>query len=426
MHGLSPKLWVLKPFTIKRGTVHIEKLVIETLKIKDHTIISCTSEGNLVINLEAKRRRLLPCSHCGARSRRHDRLPKRTWDHVPIWGIPVFLVYRPWRVRCPKCGIKREHLPWAEGKSRLTRALVVTLATWAKLLPMETVASLFGVSWNTVYAAVRAAVSFGLAHRTPGIITHIGIDEISRKKGHRYLTQVYNLNTRTLIWSGEGRKESTLRAFFQQYPDVAQTVTAVCCDMWQPYVTVVREFCPNAELVFDKFHIIRHLLDAVDQVRKEEAYEMRKVDPEVLKRTRYVILKNEENLTEKQRLRLKDLQKQKLKSVRAWLLKESFRTFWTSPSPDDARAFLDQWCWMAMHSRLDPIKKVVKMIRSHVDGILAFFKHGITNGVVEALNNTAKAISHRARGYRTVNAFCQIMLLCMGGLNLPTLHHEFV
>jgi transposase len=196
--------------------------------------------------------------------------------------------------------------------------------------------------------------------------------------------------------------------------------------MWEPYVAVVRECLPHAEIVFDKFHIIRKLLDGVDQVRREEAHEMRKHDPDVLKKTKYVLLKNEENLTEKQHLRLKDLQRRKLKSTRAWLLKESFRDFWLCTSVEQAQTFLDQWCWMAMHSRLEPIKKVVKTIRRHADGILAFFKYRITNGVVEALNNTAKAISHRARGFRTVRAFCEIMLLCMGGLEMPTLYHEFV
>lgn len=406
--------------------MHIENLVNITLKIKDHKATSCTVDGNLVVTFEAKLRRHLPCGKCGTRAHRHDRLPERVWQHVPLWGYPVFLVYRPWRVRCPYCGIKREELPWAIGKARLTRALVVTLATWAKLLPVETVASLFGVSWNTVYAAVRAAVASGLKDRTLGTVLHIGIDEISRKKGHKYLTQVYDLDTRTLLWSGEDRKEDTLRAFFREYPQLAETVTAVCCDMWAPYINVVRECLPRAEIVFDKFHIVRHLIEAVDQVRREEAHELRKKNADILKETRYVLLKNEERLTEKQRLRLKDLQRHNLKSIRAWLLKENFREFWQSSNEQDAQWFLQQWNWMAAHSRLEPIKKFVKLVRKHIGGILAYFKHRITNGVVEALNNTAKAISHRARGYRTVKAFSQVMLLCMGGLEMPTLYHEFM
>lgn len=419
-------LMVIKPFNNKRRTVHIENLIISTLKIKDHRAEVTVHGENIVVDFHAKQRRLLPCGTCGRRARRHDRLPERMWQHIPLWGYPCFLRYRPWRVRCPHCGIRREELPWAIGKTQLSRPLVVRLASWAKLLPVETVSTLFGVSWNTVYAAVRSAVAYGLQHRNLGTILHIGIDEISRKKGHKYLTQVYDLDARTLLWSGEDRKEDTLRAFFREHSHLAETVTAVCCDMWAPYINVVRECLPNAEIVFDKFHIVRHLLDAVDDVRRAESHDLKKKNPERLRETRYVLLKNEERLTEKQQVRLKDLQRYNLKSIRAWLLKENFRELWRSSDPEDAQWFLKQWCWMAAHSRLEPMKKFVKMIRKHTDGILAYFTHRITNGAVEAMNNNAKAISHRARGYRTVKAFSQVMLLCMGGLEMPTLYHEFL
>lgn len=406
--------------------MHVENLVIDTLKIKDHRIVACTHEGSIMVTLEAKKRRHLPCTSCGRRARRHDRLAERTWMHVPLWGIAVFLVYRPWRVACPVCGITREAIPWAEGKKRMTTALTVTIATWVRFLPIETVGRLFGVHWNTIYAAVRDAVAYGLAHRVSGMVLHIGIDEISRRKGHTYLTQVYDLDARTLLWSGKDRTEDTLRTFFEAHPALAATVTAVSCDMWDPYVKVVREYLPHADIVFDKFHLIRHLLEAVNTVRKAEARELHARHPEILAKTKYVFLKNEENLTEKQQVRLKDLQRLRLKSTRAWLLKEAFREFWACTTVADAQECLRQWCWMAAHSRLEPMKKMVRMIRRHWDGILGHFVHRITNGVVEALNNTAKSISHRARGYRTVDAFCQIMLLCMGGLEMPTLHHEFV
>jgi transposase len=405
--------------------VHIEKLVIRMLKIKDHRANSALEDGVLIVRFMAKKNRNLPCGTCGRRARRHDRLPERTWKHIPIWNLPVSFVYRPWRVRCTHCGIRREHLPWAIGKARLTRALVVALATWAKLLPIETVVALFGVSWSTVYSAVTQAVKYGIDRRQLGTVLHIGIDEISRKKGHKYLTQVYDLDTRTLLWSGKDRTEDTLRTFFEANPELAETVTAVCCDMWEPYAKIVGEYLPNAEIVFDKFHLIRHLLDAVNTVRSQEAHALKKTHPNLFTRTRYVLLKNEENLTEKQQLKLKDLQRFNLKSTRAWLLKEAFREFWESPDYEEAQWFLKQWCWMAAHSKLQPIKKVVKMIRRHWDGILAYFRHRITNGVTEALNNTAKAISHRARGYRTVHVFSNVMLLCMGGLEMPTFLHEF-
>ena len=406
--------------------MHIENIAIATLKIKDHIATSCTVTGNIVITLAARKRRKLPCSTCGMRCRRHDRLAERTWLHVPVWGMPVFLVYRPWRVRCSQCGIKREEFPWAMGKTRMTTAFVVTLAQLAKLLPVETVAQQYGVSWNTVYAAVRNAVAYGLAQRSLDSVIHIGVDEVSRRKGQIYMTQVYDLDTKRLLWSGEGRGEITLRAFFEAYPDVSKTVQSVCCDMWDPYIKAIRKHLPSAEIVFDKFHLIRHVLTAVDEVRRQEAVTIPKAERASLKRTRFVVLTNQERLTEPQRMKLSVLQQDNRKTIRAWVLKEAFRDFWQCKDYDEATKFLPQWCWMATHSRLKPFVTVAKMIQRRSQGILAYFHHRLTNGISEALNNTAKAISHRARGFRTFRAYSQLLLLCMGKLEMPPLHHEFV
>ncbi|MBR9978944.1 MAG: transposase [Bacteroidetes bacterium] len=167
----------------------------------------------------------------------------------------------------------------------------------AKLLPIETVVGLFGVSWSTVYSAAAQAVKYGLDRRQIGTALHIGIDEISRRKGHKYLTQVYDLDTRTLLWSGKDRTEDTLRSFFEAYPAQVETVTAVCCDMWEPYAKILGEYLPNAEIVFDKFHLIRHLLDAVNTVRSQAAHALKTTHPNLFTRTRYVLLKNKESLT---------------------------------------------------------------------------------------------------------------------------------
>lgn len=405
--------------------MHIENIVRKTLEIKDHRIVSANWEGNLQVRLEVKRRRHLPCSRCGHRAPRYDRLKERIWQHVPLWGIPVFLLYRPARVRCPHCGIKREALPWAVGKSTYTTAMVNVLATMSRLLSVEQVASMFGVHWNTVYGAIRAAVAYGLAHRRKGGVLHIGVDEISRKKGHRYLTQVYDLDRRILLYSGPDRTEESLEAFFDAYgTEHLQEVTMVCCDMWKPYVNVIKRRLPHATIVYDKFHLVRHLLDAVDTVRKQEAREL--LDQTLLKKTKYIFLKNPENLTEKQDLRLTELLEWNLKSVRAYLLKESFRELWSCRSRQAAERFLRQWCWMATHSRLTPLRDFAYMVRRHIDGILAWFEERVSNGIAEALNNSAKAISHRARGFRSPDTFITMQYLCLGGLDLPQTTHKFL
>ena len=184
---------------------------------------------------------------------------------------------------------------------------------------------MFKVHWNTVATAVHQAVAYGLEHREIGGVLYIGIDELSRQKGHVYVTNVYDLSTRRLLWSGEGRSKATLKAFFEEHGnDLQQTIKGVCCDMWQPYIEMIREHLPDAALVFDKFHVIQHLNMAVDQVRRDEARELRKTNPELLKRTRYIWLKNPENLTDKQRARLGHLCALsvfafQLSSVASWL-----------------------------------------------------------------------------------------------------------
>lgn len=175
--------------------------------------------------------------------------------------------------------------------------------------------------------------------------------------------------------------------------------------MWAPYVEVVRERLLHAVLVFDKFHIVRHLLDAVDQVRRQEAQKLKLENPELLNKTRYIWLKNPWNLTENQRLRLSDLEKLNLKINRAYLLKEGFRKFWDYTYQAWAKKYLDQWFWWATHSRLKPMRDFAWMIRRHQDDILNYFKVRIDNGAVEAMNNKAKSISHRAYGYRTAETF---------------------
>ena len=189
---------------------------------------------------------------------------------------------------------------------------------------------------------------------------------------------------------------------------------------------MIKERIPHALLVFDTFHVIRHLMDAVDQVRKQEARNLKAHNPDLLKRTRYLWLKNPWNLTDHQRLRLRDLEKLNLKINRAYLLKEAFRQFWAYTYPAWAKKYLDQWCWWATHLRSQPLRDFAWMIRRHHDDILNFFKAKIDNGAVEALNNKAKAISYRAYGYRAAET-CKLSLLHgLGKLPMPQLTHKFL
>ena len=199
----------------------------------------------------------------------------------------------------------------------------------ARALPWVQVARLFRYSWGTLATAVEEAVAFGLAHRTLDQVTHIGIDEISRKRGHVYVTNVYDLVHKRLVWSGEGRTMDTLHAFFDVLgPQHTTALEGICCDMWQPYIAVVQVRAPQAVLVFDKFHIVSHLMQAVDQVRRDEIREKGPAQKALMHKTRFIWLKNPWNLTEAQHRRLGELEHLNLKINRAYLLKELFTYFW--------------------------------------------------------------------------------------------------
>jgi transposase len=323
--------------------------------------------------------------------------------------------------------VKVEAMPWSYGKSPLSAGLIWLLAAWAKLLAWKVVAKQFGVHWNSVQGAVRQAVDYGLKHRESGSILCIGIDELSRKKGHVYVTNVYDLEGKRLIWSGEGRSKETLKEFFKEHGEALKDkVIGVCCDMWRPYMDMVEEHLPNATLIFDKFHIVQHLNKAVDQVRKEEARELRKDNPELLQKTRYIWLKNPENLTDTQRARLGHLEKLNLRTNRAYVLKEVFRDFWTYRSKGWAKKFLAKWFWWATHSRLKPMRDFAWMLRRHQDGLLNYFELRIDNGAVEGMNNKAKVISHRCYGFRTAKTYILALYHGLGNLPEPKLVHKFL
>ena len=409
--------------------MQIKSLIKETISLQGfriESVIKCSF--GIYIQIVPDRRFKVLCGQCGLPGKYRDTRSERQFKHVPLWGFPVTLIYSPRRVTCKNCrGVHVECIPWADRKRRFTKAFAFYLATWAKLLPWLEVARLFRCSWGTVAAAVNYVVQYGLKNRSLAGVTHIGIDEISRRRGHQYLTNVYDLRNKRLIWSGEGRSEETLRQFFEFFGDHrAARLKGICCDMWMPYINVIEEKAPIALLVFDKFHIIRHIMNAVDQVRRDEIREKGKEQKELVKHTRYIWLKNPWNLTEKQKSRFGELEKLNLKINRAYLLKEAFRNFWSYKTMAWAEKYLRKWFWWATHSRLKPMRDFAWMVRRHEANILSYFKLPIDNGSVEGFNNKAKVVSHRAYGFRSSKNYILNLYHCLADLPMPKLLHTFM
>jgi len=370
------------------------------------------------------------CSQCQRPAPGYDLLPVRQFQYVPLWGIAVVLLYAMRRVNCTKCGVKVEKVPWAHGKSPLTRSYSWFLCVWARRLPWDEVATLFGTTWNRVYAAVQWAVDYGLAHRDLSGIKALGIDEVAYKKGHKYLTVVYQIDqgVRRLLWIGRDRTEKTLDSFFDWFgKERSGLIGYVCTDMWEPYLKVVRQCAVNAINILDRFHIMSNMNKKLDEVRRWETKVLKAQGIEILKGSRWCFLKRPAKLTDKQCEKLKDLVGMNLRSVKAYLMKEDFQRFWEYTYPANAAKFLHQWCRRAMASRIEPMREMARSLRSHEDLLLNWFKAKklYSSGVVEGLNNKIKTTTKKSYGFRTYAVLEVQLYHTLGDLPLPKTTHKF-
>jgi transposase len=384
------------------------------------------------VKIEARKNTKPKCGKCGKPGGSYDRQRERSFEFVPLWGIVVFLLYSPRRVSCVDCGVKVEAMPWADGKSPTSLALMCFLATWAKRLSWQEVARAFDSSWDTVRRAVTWVVDYGLAKRELSGIRAIGIDEVQYKIGQNYLTLVYQIDAgcRRLLWIGEKRTMKTLRGFFSWFgKERSEALQFVCSDMWKAYLRVIAQKAAGALHVLDRFHIVANLNKAVDETRRQDAAEFRRQGNKIiLKHARWPLLKRVENLTKRQVGRLKDLLKLNLKTIRAYLLKEEFDELWSYGSPVFAGKFLDRWCERALASRIEPMQKQARTLQAHRELILNYFRaqKEYSSGVVEGLNNKVKVVTRRSYGFRNVEILKTALFHTLGKLPEPEQTHRFV
>jgi len=372
------------------------------------------------------------CSRCHQSAPGYDQLPERSFQFIPLWGYLVFLLYSMRRVNCRRCqAVVVEEVPWGDGKRTLTRAYMLFLARWARRLSWKETAEAFRTSWDKVFDAVEHVVTYGLEHRVFGQIDAIGVDEIQYAKGHKYLTLVYqiDLGVTRLLWVGRERTIESFQGFFQVIGDeLASKIAFVCSDMWEPYLKVIREKCSEALHILDRFHIVANMNKALDQVRASQSRRMAlEGRTPVLKKSRWLLLKREENLKTEQRFRLRDLLRYNLKTVRAYLLKEAFQQLWDYNSVQWAGKFLDEWCRQVMRSRIDPMKKIARSLRQHRELILNYFRAQkmLSSGVVEGLNNKAKVTMRKSYGFRTFRTLELALYHSLGKLPEPESTHDF-
>ena len=303
------------------------------------------------------------CSGCHKRRPGYDRLPERRFEYIPLWAIPVFLVYSMRRVNCPDCGIVVEQVPWACGKHQMTYSYRLFLASWAK----------------------------------------------------------------RLLYVAKDRTEASLNGFFDIISDTTRNgIKYACTDMLPAYLKVLRERVAGALNILDRFHIAKKFGEAIDKVRAEEHRQLKADGYETLKHSRWCLLKRKENLTLKQTVKLRELLKYNLKSVKAYLMREDFNRFWTYTSATWAGKFLKEWCVRAKRSRLEPFKKLSRTLEKHAPLLLNWFEcKGLSSGVVEGFNNKAKLTMRKAYGFKEYETIEIALYHQLGNLPEPKSTHKF-
>lgn len=371
------------------------------------------------------------CGQCQVPAPCYDHLSTREFAFVPLWLIPVVLVYAPRRITCQEHGVHVEHMPWATGKSPLTVQYAWFLASWAKVLSWKETAKRFGTSWHTVFTAVEHAVLWGKSHRQLDGIKAIGVDELSRAKGQRYFVLVYQIDDhcRRLLWVGRDRTAKTFNGFFDWLgAERCAGLQFVISDMWKAFVHTAAKRANHAVQVLDPFHIAKLCNDAVDKTRRQDAAKLRKEGAEVdLKGTRWLWLKRRAKVRGKKRAWFEDLLQANLATVKAYLLKEDLRHLWSYKSVKHAADFLAGWIITAADLGVEPMAKVARTLQAHTPLLLNYFKAKgkLKMGAVEGFNNKARHALALGYGFRNTGHEEIALFHRLGELPEPDFTHRF-
>jgi transposase len=372
--------------------------------------------GRLDIHLDFPRGSTFPCPLCAAPCKAYD-TQTLTWRHLDFFQHRTLLHARTPRVECSRCGVHRVHVPWARPDSGFTLLFEALLIQLVQAMPVRSAARLVREHDTRVWRVLHPYVDAARGQADHSSVTQVGMDETAARRGQDYVSLFVDLEQHKVLFVAPGKDAATVSDFAQDlkaHRGDPLSITEVSADMSKAFIKGVAEHLPNAALTFDKFHVVSLVNDAVDEVRRLE----RKLHPE-LSGTRYLWLKNPDNLTphQEQQLETFDLTRCHLKTTRAYQIRLVFQDLYAQ-SPDVAELFLKRWYFWATHSRIQPIIDVAKTIRRHQDGILRWFTSRINNGILEGINSLVQAAKAKARGYRSTRNFATIIYLIAGKLDL--------
>ena len=370
---------------------------------------------------------LWACPQCGTELSLYDHAELRSWRHLDTGGLKTFLKARPPRVSCPTDGVRQVNLRSAEPKSRFTRGFERFAIDVLKETDISGAANILDTTWDACWGIMERAVARGKALKKHQVPALIGVDEKAARKGHSYLTMVYDIKGGTVEYIADDRKQSSLDPYFSAFSaSELERIEAVAMDMWEPYINSVSDHLADAEkkIVFDRFHISSHMGTAVDTVRKREHRALLGAGDDSLVGSKYMWLHAEHNLPDRHKKEFHILKQLNLKTARAWAIKESLGILWSYRQLAWATKFYKQWFFWATHSRLQPVIDVAYMIKRHLYGILNYFSAArITNAVAEGLNSKIQTIKKMAYGFRNREHFKTATIFHCGGLQLyPATH----
>ena len=361
------------------------------------------------------------CPHCSTVLPLYDHAEERAWRHLDSCQFQTHLHARIPRVACREHGVVQVTVPWAEPRSRFTLLFERLAIDVLRQCDVSGATRILRISWDEAWGLLERAVTRGRARKVRTVVRRIGVDEKAAAKGHRYLTLVCDLDEGTVEHIAEDRKQESLDGYYAALSqEQLNGIEAVAMDMWEPYIQATRARVPDAaaKIVFDRFHIMGHVSNAVDTVRKQEHQELMALGDETLKGSKYLWLYSRENVPERRRNEFAALRRQALKVGRAWALKEALRGLWHYVYPASGWKFWKQWYFWATHSRLKPMCQAAETIRRHIANIVTYYQHPITNAMSEGLNSQIQKIKSMACGFRNIEHFKTAIYFHCGGLEL--------
>jgi transposase len=374
-----------------------------------------TAAGRLDVEIDFTPGSRFACPNCGAADCPAYDTQRKTWRHLNFFQHQTYLNARVPRVRCEACGIRQVNVPWARPDSGFTLLFEAMVMTMVSAMPVKAVARIVDEHDTRLWRVVHHYVDEARARTDASEVTRVAMDETAARRGHDYITLFVDIDQARVLFATEGRDAATVAAFAEDlaaHGGDPAAIEEVCIDMSPAFIKGVAESLPEAAVTFDKFHAVKIINDAVDQVRRAEQKQQG-----VLRGTRYIWLRNPDNLSERQRLTLENLPTRHLKTARAYQIRLAFQEFYERPS-DEAASYLKKWYFWATHSRLEPVIDAARTVKRHWDGILRWFDSKIANGLIEGINSLVQAAKAKARGYRSSRNLKAMVYLVAGKLDL--------